>query len=208
MSSLLVNTIYINLDNRIDRKEHVENEFKKVGITPIRFSAIKNSYGPFGCTRSHIGCLMYAIQNNLDTIFICEDDITFLQPDVFLNSLQQFELLQKEWDVCIVSGNNFQPFDIKNEWYIQVTNCQCGTGYIVKKHYYQTLLQNFIEGLKQFEQTRAHWYFALDQYWKQLQRKDKWFMLTPATVIQYASYSDLENKDVDYSDQMLIIDKK
>ena len=52
-------TIYINLLSRTDRKEHIESELKKLGITnPTRFNAIKMENGALGCSmkigRAHV----------------------------------------------------------------------------------------------------------------------------------------------------------
>jgi len=205
---LLKNIIYINLDKRTDRKEHVENEFKKIGITnPVRLSAIELEHGALGCTYSHIMCVQYAIQNNLDVICICEDDIMFLDPEQFVQSLTKFNETVKDWDVLFLSGNNFKPYEEINDVCIKIHNCNCGTGYIVKKPYYQKLLHNLIEGSQYFKYSRAHWLYALDVYWKTLQKNDNWYLLIPISVTQYASYSDIEKKDTDYTDDTLKIDK-
>ena len=49
--------------------------------------------------------------------------------------------------------------------------------------------------------------YALDIYWKRLQIQDYWFMIIPATVTQYESYSDIEEKVVNYDGLMLDLDK-
>ena len=41
--------IYINLDKRIDRREHMERQLEKFGLTAERFSAIKHEEGIVGC---------------------------------------------------------------------------------------------------------------------------------------------------------------
>ncbi len=50
--------------------------------------------------------------------------------------------------------------------------------------------------------------FALDIYWKRLQPQDYWYMIIPATVTQYESYSDIEEQVVNYDGLMLDLDKK
>jgi hypothetical protein len=50
--------------------------------------------------------------------------------------------------------------------------------------------------------------FALDIHWKILQQKDKWFLITPLTVIQYNNYSDIEKIETDYKHLMLDLDKE
>ena len=93
---------------------------------------------------------------------------------------------------------------------MQIYNCQCATGYIVKKHYYQELLNNFRESLyglennpENFNEVGLYHRYALDRNWIRLQEKDKWFIITPFTVVQTYSYSDIEKVWIDYSQMML-----
>ena len=87
------NIFYINLDVRIDRRTRFEEEMKHLGLQANRFSAIKHKSGAIGCSMSHITLLKYARDNNLDHIVIMEDDITFLNKPVFINSLNPTEII-------------------------------------------------------------------------------------------------------------------
>jgi hypothetical protein len=40
--------------------------------------------------------------------------------------------------------------------------------------------------------------FAIDIYWKQLQKIDNWYAPTKKFIYQYSDLSDIENKFVDY----------
>ena len=206
---LLKNTLYINLEHRKDRLTHVKNELEKIGIQGERFNAIKTKNGAIGCTMSHIKCLELAKERNYETVFICEDDIAFLNPQVLLDSLQKFyENTSIQWDVLLIGGNNVPPYEKTTDYCIRVSNCQTTTGYIVKNSYYDTLIQNFresVQGLLQNPTNKKQ--FALDMYWKRLQRINRWYMLFPFTVVQCESYSDIEEKIVDYRGLMLDADK-
>jgi GR25 family glycosyltransferase involved in LPS biosynthesis len=200
--NLLEHVLYINLEERPDRKEHVENEFKKLGITPERFHATRAKSGAVGCTISHIKALELAKSRDYSQVLICEDDITFLKPKTFLKNLKKFAECNdgKDFDVLLVSGNNGIPYDQLSDFHIKITNCRTTTGYIVRKHYYDILINNFRTGLQHLirdsENKRE---FALDMYWNVLQKSGKWYLLIPVTVVQYPSYSDVENRDVDYT---------
>lgn len=207
---LLVHNFFINLDERPDRLEHVLEEFKKIGVEGTRYKGNKTKNGAIGCTLSHIKCLEMAKINNYPQVFICEDDITFLDPSLFLKNLNKFKnsVYSKSWDVIIVGGNNAPPFKPINNFCIQVNNNQTTTGYIVNAAYYDKLILNFKTGLQQLLQNPTDKRnYAIDIYWKQLQRQDKWYMIIPPTVIQYASYSDIEEHVVDYKDLMLDLEK-
>jgi len=207
---LIKNTLYINLEHRKDRLTHVKKELEKLGIEGERFNAIKTKVGAIGCTMSHIKCLEIAKERNYEYVFICEDDITFVDPATLLNSLKHFyENKQIEWDVLLIGGNNVPPYEQTTDYCIRVSNCQTTTGYIVKNTYYDILIQNFREsaqGLIKHPNNKPE--YALDMYWKRLQCIHRWYMLFPFTVVQCESYSDIEERVVDYRGLMLDPDKK
>ena len=208
---LLQHILYINLDHRIDRLEHIQKEFKKLGIDGIaeRFPAIKLPSGNIGCTMSHIRCIELAKSRGWPHVFICEDDITWMNPERFSKSLAEFSQSVKSWHVVIIGGNNCPPFDQISESYARVYNIQTTTGYIVHQSYYDVLLENFKEGLgKLIREPEKKKQFSLDIYWKSLQSTGLWYMITPPTVIQYYDYSDIEERVVDYGPMMLDMEKR
>lgn len=215
---LITNTIFINLEHRTDRLEHVSEEFKKINIHENmniqRFDAIKTDSGNVGCTLSHIKCLEIAKQNAYPFIFICEDDIQFTNPTIFLENLSKFYQLHKNknrlnWDVLIVGGNTCPPFQQINDFCLRVFNVQTTTGYIVQKHYYDTLINNFKDGLQRLiREPHNKKIYSIDIYWKQLQQVHNWFITIPLTINQYYDYSDIEERVVDYNYAMLNLEKK
>ena len=207
---LFKHTFFINLDHRKDRLEHVTAEFKKMGIDAERVQGTKAKTPAVGCTLSHIKCLELAKKRNYEQVFICEDDITFTNPELFKQNLQKFvDNDTINWDVLIVSGNNCPPFQKLYEYACRVFYCQCCTGYIVKKEYYDTIITNFKEGLSKLIQNPTNKPdFAVDRYWFKLQMQDYFYLITPLTVVQYDNYSDIEQKEVSYTNVMLDLDKE
>lgn len=209
---MLNHTLYINLRERTDRLQHIRDEFEKVGIeNAIRIDAIKNEKGAIGCTLSHIRALMYARQQQWEHVFVCEDDITFLQPDILREKLNIFfnSHHTDKWDVLIIGGNNCPPYTIVEDYCCKVENCQTTTGYIVKRHYYDTLIENFTESVNHLiREPQKSQKYALDIYWKRLQQRDIWYMILPLTVSQYENYSDIERKTTNYGWLMLDMEKK
>jgi len=204
------NVLYINLDHRADRNERVLGELTKIGImNPERFPAIKMVAGNVGCTLSHIKCIELAKARGWSHVLICEDDITFIDPAIFLNSLGIFLESEPSWDVLVLGGNNCPPFSVISEYYVRVHNIQTTTGYIVRKEYYDVLVANFKEGLANLlREPEKKKQFSIDIWWKHLQQRDKWFLLTPLTVVQAYDYSDIEEKITDYRRMMLDLDKR
>jgi len=206
--TLFEHTFYINLASRPDRLAHVVVELAKMDIEGERIDAIKMDNGALGCTMSHIHCLKLAKSRNLPHVFICEDDITFLNPSLLHENVGKFAKSGISWDVLIIGGNNGPPYLPISDYCIKVGNNQTTTGYIVKQHYYDTLILNFSQSAaKLMIEPQNKRQYAIDMYWKSLQRSDKWYMIIPATVVQYDDYSDIEGGFSHYSSVMLDIEK-
>ena len=52
-----------------------------------------------------------------------------------------------------------------------------------------------------------HYFFAIDKYWINLQKKHRWMLLVPLIVVQRPDYSDIEKRHTDYQRLMTSIDK-
>lgn len=205
-----IHVTYINLDSRPDRKENAEKELSKLGIIQFeRFKAIKLDNGALGCSMSHLKCIENAKKNDYPWIMICEDDIVFINPKLFLNQLNAFwnSELKDAWDVILIAGNNMLPYKPINNTCIQVYNCQTTTGYIVKKDYYDILIQNYKEGIQKMIKEPANNNYKIDKYWFQLQRKDNWFLIIPLSIVQKEDYSDIEKKVTNFQSYMLDYNK-
>jgi glycosyl transferase family 25 len=211
MESSIFNDIhifYINLDSRLDRKSWVENEFKKLGIEKFeRFKAIQLENGALGCSMSHLKCLEIAKQQSYEYIMICEDDIQFTMPHLFLTQFNAFWNSNIDWDVILIAGNNMLPYKPINNTCIQVYNCQTTTGYIVKKDYYDTLINNYKEGIKKLIKEPTNNNYKIDKYWFHLQQQDNWFLIIPLSVVQKEDYSDIEKKNTNFQSYMLNYNK-
>lgn len=206
---LFEHTLFINLDHRTDRLEHITKEFEKMGIQAERVQGIQPKSPAVGCTMSHIKCLELAKSRDYDQVFICEDDITFTNPELFKQNLTKFaENDDINWNVLLVGGNNKPPCQKLYEYAARVFYCQTTTGYIVKKEYYNTLIANFKEGLTLLLRNPTNKFeYAIDKHWLHLQMQDYWYIITPLTVTQYDNFSDIENKDTYYSGHLLDLDK-
>ena len=105
------NIVYINLDERPDRKLDIEEQLKTVGFKNFkRFKAIKTTNGAIGCTMSHLKCLENARDKKLTYLLIFEDDTLFLDPPHFKEQFNKFLLKHKAWDVVLLAGNNLIPY--------------------------------------------------------------------------------------------------
>ena len=208
--SEIKHAFYINLETRPDRKSHVEAQLKNVGIQAERFNAIKLANGALGCSLSHLKCLETAKSNGWDHLLIVEDDILFTNPELFKKQINNFFVNHQNFDVALIAGNNMPPYKkMDDKTCVKVSRCQTTTGYLVKSHYYDTLIQNFKEGIKKLmSEPDNHTLYAIDKYWFQLQEKDNWYLIVPLTVIQREDYSDIEKRPTNYRKIMLDLDKE
>ena len=199
---------YINLEERTDRKEHVEKQLSNIGLVGERFNAIKLTNGALGCSMSHLKIIENAKKNNLSHVLVIEDDIEFLKPLIFIANFNKFLKTNSIFDVVLIAGNNVPPFEEIDEVSVKVSGCQTTTGYLVKEHYYDTLINNYREGIqKLMKHPDNHRELAIDKYWFRLQKCDKWYLIIPLTVTQREDYSDIEGRVTNYSPVLLDLDK-
>jgi len=206
--------LYINLESRTDRRKHVESQLsslkrKMVNLKTERFNAIKNENGALGCSMSHLSCIKLAKARDWDHVLICEDDVLFTNVPLFLTQLNKFLSTVAIWDVVLLAGNNIPPFHVVNDACIKISNCQTTTAYLVKRHYYDTLINNYRDGINLLMRNPTERInYAIDRHWFEVQRRDRWFLITPLTVVQREDYSDIEQRVTNYSHLMLDIDKE
>jgi glycosyl transferase family 25 len=199
---------YINLPSRPDRKKHVEEQLNTIGIKPERFNAIRMDNGAIGCSMSHLRLLETAKLNNWEHILIVEDDILFTDPNLFVTQFNKFLSSNIDFDVVLIAGNNMPPYTKISDECVKVTHCQTTTGYLVKRHYYDTLIKNYKDGiLHLMKEPYNHTIYAIDKHWFNLQAIHKWFLITPLTVTQRMDYSDIERRQTNYTPAMLDLDK-
>ena len=160
------NIYYINLDHRIDRKKHIEKQLDDLEWKYTRFSAIKHEIGAIGCSMSHLKLLEYAKENNLDYIVIIEDDMTITDMDLFKTQLNKVLNSNINYDVLLLGGNShpIPQYQYISDFCIRTFNCKTTIGYIVKKYFYNILIQNFKEGLDNLIKYKNKKIYACDIY--------------------------------------------
>jgi glycosyl transferase family 25 len=189
--------VYINLDERIDRRAEIE---RQLSVFPrekvMRFNAIKHRNGAIGCSTSHIAVVELAIQNNWKNVLIIEDDVIWNKFDIGYPIYER--LISIPFDVLCLGGAcvDYNPETYKAK-YVSTT-----TAYLVNQHYYQTLLETFKDGLKNLINDESqHSSYALDRCWLKLIEKDNWYIIQPSLCVQKPGYSNIENKFVNYNPQ-------
>jgi GR25 family glycosyltransferase involved in LPS biosynthesis len=201
--------MYINLENRKDRKEHILKEFEKAEIPEHlihRIDAILNTTcGHLGCTMSHIKALEYAKKMNWKRFLILEDDVVFKYPkERILHIISEFfKKYENEWDILMLNTHWTDLIDIVEIPFIKkLVWGTLGTSYIVNSDYFDVLYDNIVKGKNLLYLQVEKWKltnpgqkkftteYALDQYWASIQRSGKWYATYPYICHQnYALYS-------------------
>lgn len=190
--------LYINIENRKDRKKQIIAELKKIGVRNNkikRIDAVKEKYnGHIGCCKSHIKALEYAKGKNYNHVILLEDDFIFIKPkkevDIIINKF--LSDYKENWDVIMLTTvtNNLETID--NRDYIKnVNRATTSSGYIILKHFYDKLIEKLKFCLKKMEEEMNEWSktnigkkkirtnWALDQCWSDLQKKSRWYIFDP-----------------------------
>lgn len=201
MSNNIEHIFYINLEKRLDRKEHIEKQLSEYELPFERFNAIPENLGILGTTKSHREVYKLAKERCYKNVLIFEDDFTFLVSKKELEEeLAKFFDSNIDYDVCMLAYNVMNHEEVKGLDFIRrIIFSQSASGYIVNERYYDTLISLYDWAIPLLEKTNAHWLYANDQCWRDLQKKDKWYYFTKRIGKQMDGYSDNAKNFVIYN---------
>jgi GR25 family glycosyltransferase involved in LPS biosynthesis len=188
---------YINLDIRPDRKETIETRLKEYGIEAERFPAIYHpTFGLVGCGLSHLAVLKLAKERGYKNVFILEDDFMFtVSKSDFEMSIKSLFSQDLAYDVYYVSYMNIEhKIEMpENPIVDRLISGNNASGYIVKDHYYQKLIDLYEYAMPLLESTGQHWIYANDQIWKHYQCIDQWYCTKYPLGKQESGFSNISN---------------
>lgn len=192
---------YINLDNREDRRKHIEKTLENCELSNIsnRISAVKRDIGVIGCVESHILALEKFIKSGKNFAMIVEDDLLIKDTDNFKKELYKVFEKNLDFDLIQISGNHLKLEECEYDFLRKVIDSQTTSGYIITKEFAPKLLENFQESLNLIKKEGKKHNNCLDIYWKKLQPENKWFAFFPPLGFQMSSYSDIEKRNVNYN---------
>ena len=193
--------IYINLDDRTDRKEWIEEEFTRMKF-PLekihRLSGVLDRLnGIRGCLLSHIQALELAQAKGWNRFLILEDDCLFVEDSITLEaSLESFFIaLKDDWDVLFLGGTYLEKKKTSWEGILRIHYSFCAHAYVVQRSYIEKLKKAFLYGI---EMIKSHLFishsseYALDRVWLPLQKRDRWYGFEKHYVLQRMSRSDID----------------
>ena len=139
--------------------------------------------------RSHIKCIEIAKEREWPFVCIFEDDVLFLNNAHINEKIHKY--INYDYDVLYIGAwlRNNKYVNIFDDL-IKVNYTCCLHAYIVKKHYYDVILNNLKEGLSLKKKNPKNYYYNNDEYIKKLQERDNWLCLSPIMATQINGYSD------------------
>ena len=213
--------IYINLENRTDRKDLLLKELTALDTNMSKVHKVSGVYipknGHKGCIQSHILALnmIKLNQPRWKRVLILEDDAEITTPPEEFNkilsrALAKLDTLDPEWNVLMLATawKEIRTLDTADKQHLEIYNSQdervplalqrlksatTATAYIVNSSYVDEILKLFdtcnnnLKPDSLNEDNYEPW--ALDQRWRSLQERDKWYCLDKDLVQQRAIWS-------------------
>lgn len=204
-------TYQVNLNRRPDRWQeclanHAAMGFAEHGIQRIE-AADEPGYAHLGCTKSHLKAYTkFLTEDSREYCMVLEDDFDFrINRQELGERLAMLEATGLKWDAVLLTASQVNGSATGHPGLGRVFESLTTAGYITKRYYVPKLIDCFVHSLMNLEKFRVFEprnlitsRFASDVLWQQLQRSDDWYMFVPAVGGQRPSYSDSEERFVDY----------
>ena len=113
-------------------------------------------------------------------------------------------MAKNDYDILLFGGYKV----IFDKLTFKITCSSTSHAYLIKNHYYDSLIQNlensrklFLNYINQKNNKKIKKYlisgnynkYNMDEYWKILQKTDNWYIIIPFLCIQRNGYSDINN---------------
>ena len=199
------NAYVINLDERTDRWNKIQETFKNRPFNIERISAVKNEIGLLGCTMSFVKAVEKAKENNLPYILIMEDDC---KPKDNFDTLwptikDWLEKNMDKWEIFI-GGNTAYAFND-----VSTIKPLCKIDENIKLYYTIISTAHFfcINSSVYDKYIDVKQYLTKELFQNQVHTSDRWPNIqkmkivtpVPFIAIQEESYSDTTRKDENYT---------
>lgn len=197
--------VYINLDKRVDRNEHILNELKNFEVPDekiIRISAIPSVKGAYGCALSHLKMMeLFRDTAKSDEVWcFLEDDHYFPKTKEDSDKIVSEFIENDRYDVLVGCYCDVKGRDIENSAFRRISKSSMMSCYIVKKRVCEALLASN----KQSALTLSPLYgkrtgIPCDFMWWNLMKV--FVFVAPYSPIgsQIKNHSDIRNKFMDYT---------
>lgn len=194
----MIDIYVINLKKRTDRLERVKKDFAKYNL--ITVEAIEDEEGWVGCFKSHLKCIELAKEKKLPYSIVIEDDCKIVSETTFDTNLKlildYLESNIDEWNIFLGGVTKVWTYNR----YVKLTDdlklLYIDEGKTFHFMIYNSNCYDFWLNLKPTD--------PIDKCWH---NKIVGIVSIPFIAIQYADYSDIENKQINYDSRFISIEK-
>lgn len=179
--------VCINLKERADRWEESLIEFSEAGFDVTRVDGVKSDNPVKGCAISHFNVLDFCHSIGKHAM-IFEDDVKFTK-DILNLEVYLKELGKLDWDMLYLGANISSPIHQINDYFGRLTSAQSTHAYLVNKNFIPVILSM---------QNKLGKHMDLI-YSEDIVPYHNCYITIPLLAIQRPSFSDIENKNVNYS---------
>jgi GR25 family glycosyltransferase involved in LPS biosynthesis len=184
-------TYLINLPDRVDRLKESKQELSKHNIPFEIYPAIKHQYGQLGIHVTLYELLHKAFYDGLQNVFIFEDDVKFVNdPNEWLDK-SAFPFKSLQYDIFYFGCNTHQPLE-ESSWnnVLKVKNAYALHSVCFSRNGMSKMLYFLKQGYKNPVDVMIA---------DKIQTQGFSFCTYPLLATQRESFSDIENRDVNYS---------
>ena len=176
----------INLNNRPDKKQKVQEQFDKYNLNVKFFNAELHQNPARGCLESHIEILIDAKERGLKNVLIFEDDIEIL--DNFLNI--NWNNIPADWDMLYLGGNHYEILEHTSKDFKKIRSWST-YAYAINSSLFDIIIQESINSNKEIDKF----------YLENIHPNYNCYMTNPKVIIPCdgENYSDIMGKNMDYS---------
>ena len=190
----------INLDHRTDRWDQCVEEFAKLGILHrvVRFSAIKHTDGRVGVIKSNLEIVKMAKDNKLNNVLVFEDDVKFLHDKnplyVLSKTIEQVKQTDMDWKLFYLGANTHDKLTKISKNIVLIQNSFA----VHSMSYHSSIYDKFIKYASGIDCISNHGDILDVWLAQQVQSKHTCIMTNPMLTTQRESFSDIENRFVNY----------
>ena len=180
----------INLEERVDRNYEMKQQCKKYGYQYKMIRAIRGE-GSYGPGMSHCNCINYAIENNLDMILVCEDDV-LLKEDTISRLKEILKCLPYDWDLFLGGASGLDNCVKINDLIFKVGDFS-GLHFVVYRERSYTKVLEWLNSKKVRGFRRFGRYQHIDRFLGNMSKKGKLNVYAPFNFLAdtFDSYSDV-----------------
>lgn len=198
---------YINLDKRMDRLRHLEENVLPFinfpGMLKERVSAMDHtqyehiSQRGAGCSLSHLKVWKDAKANGYNKIIVMEDDFEIIKDEEGIGNILN-DLKNLDFSVCNLGYNNMTPL-IKTKYpsFFRCNNIQTTSCYAISVSFLDVIIPHIEQATDRLMKCESYPLNAIDQAWKKFQNREDWFV-SERIGKQRNSISDIERRITDY----------